>query len=106
MHASNSWKCTVFTFNKATDFIDEALSIAMHAMRAGMHSTLDSSLGSLVFNRDMFLTIPLIADWHTITKRREHLSSNENLMQENKRRRRFDYMPDQKILKKIYEPKK
>ena len=93
------------TFTKAKDFIDEALSIAMHAMRAGMHSTLGSSPGSLVFNRDMFLNIPLIADWHAITKRREHLI-NENLMRENKRRRRFDYMPDQKILKKIYKPKK
>ena len=93
------------TFTKAKDFIDEALPIAMHAMRAGMHSTLGSSPGSLVFNRDMFLNIPLIADWHAITKRREHLI-NENLMRENKRRRRFDYMPDQKILKKIYKPKK
>ena len=68
------------TFTKAKDFIDEALSISMHAMRAGMHSTLGSSPGSLVFNRDMFLNIPLIVDWHAITKRCEHLI-NENLMQ-------------------------
>ncbi len=34
----------------AKDFIDEALSITMHAVRAGMHSTLGSSPGSLVFN--------------------------------------------------------
>jgi hypothetical protein len=33
----------------------------MHAMKAGIHSTLGSSPGSLVFNRDMFLNIPLIA---------------------------------------------
>ncbi len=47
----------------------EALSIAKHAMRAEIHSTLGSSPGSLKFNRDMFLNIPLIADWHTITQR-------------------------------------
>jgi hypothetical protein len=48
---------------KAKDFIDEALSTAMHAMRTGVHTTLGSSpAGSLVFNRDMFLNIPLIAD--------------------------------------------
>jgi hypothetical protein len=41
---------------------DEALSIAMHAMQAGVHSTLGSSPGNLVLNRDMFLNIPLIAD--------------------------------------------
>jgi hypothetical protein len=50
----------------AAQYVDEALSIAMHAMQAGVHSTLGSSPGSLVFNRDMFLNIPLIADWHAI----------------------------------------
>jgi hypothetical protein len=44
------------------EYINEALSIAMHAMRAAIHSTLGSSLGRLTFNRDMFLNIPLIAD--------------------------------------------
>ncbi len=34
----------------------------MHAMQAGVHSTLGSSPDNLVFNRDMFLNIPLIAD--------------------------------------------
>jgi hypothetical protein len=52
----------------AKEYIDEALSIAMHTMRAGIHSILGSSPGSLTFNRDMFLNIPLIADWHAITQ--------------------------------------
>jgi hypothetical protein len=46
----------------AKEYINEALSIAMHAMRATIHSTLGSSPRSLTFNRDMFLNIPLIAD--------------------------------------------
>ena len=71
----------------------------MHAMREGIHSTLGSSPGSLVFNRDMFLNIPLIADWHAITQRREHLI-NENLIRENQKRRRFDYLPNQCVLKR------
>jgi hypothetical protein len=54
----------------------------MHAMRTGIHTTLGSSPGSLVFNRDIFLNIPLIADWHAINQKREHLE-NENLIQEN-----------------------
>jgi len=62
--------------------IDEALSIAMHAMRVGVHSTMGSRPGNLVFNRDIFLNIPLIANWHAITIKREHLI-NENLMREN-----------------------
>ena len=90
---------------RAKDFIDEALAIAMHAIRAGIHSTLGSSPGSLVFNRDMFLNIPLIADWHAVTKRREHLV-NENLMRENKKRRRHDYAVDDRVLKKRHNPTK
>lgn len=90
---------------KAKEFIDKALSIAMHAMRAGVHSTLGSSPGSLVFNRDMFLNIPLMADWHAITQRREHLI-NTNLMRENSRRRKYDYTPNQKVLKKNTNPRK
>ena len=53
----------------AKEYINEALSIAMHAMRVVIHSTLGSSPGSLTFNRDMFLNIPLIDDWHTIPQR-------------------------------------
>jgi hypothetical protein len=52
---------------KAKDFLDEALSIATHAMQTGIHTNLGSSPGNLVFNRDMFLNIPLIADWHAFT---------------------------------------
>jgi hypothetical protein len=63
----------------AAQYVNEALSFAMHAMQAVVHSILGSSLGNLVFNRDMFLNIPLIADWHAITQRREHLI-HENLM--------------------------
>ncbi len=48
----------------AKEYINEDLSIAMHAMKAAIHSTLGSSPGSLTFNRDMFPNIPLIADWH------------------------------------------
>jgi hypothetical protein len=77
----------------------------MHAMRAGVHSTLGSSQGNLVFNRDMFLNIPLIADWHAITQRQEHLI-HENLMRENQKRMGHDYTPQQLVLKKKWKPKK
>ena len=89
----------------AKEFVDEALSITTHAMRAGVHTTLGSSPGSLVFNRDMFLNIPLIADWHAITLKREHLI-HENLLRENQKRRRHDYAPQQRVLKKRWEPRK
>ncbi len=40
----------------AKEFVDEALSIAMHKMRARINPTLGTSPGSLVFNKDIFLT--------------------------------------------------
>ncbi len=83
----------------AEQYVDKALSIAMHTMRAGVHTTLGSNPGNLVFNIDMFLNVPSIAGWHTITQRREHLI-HENLMRENQKRRGFDYASQQRVLKK------
>jgi len=70
----------------ANEIIDEALALAMFALRATIHTTLGSSPGSLAFNRDMLLNIPLVADWHMIMKRREHLI-NANIRRENRKRR-------------------
>ncbi len=87
---------------KAKDFIDEALSIATHAMQTGIHTTLGSSPGNLVFNRDMFLNVLLIADWHAITQKCAHLI-NENLMCENRKQKCYNYVPNQKVLKKRHK---
>jgi hypothetical protein len=81
----------ITTLQNSKDFIDKALSIAMHAMQARIHSTLGISPGALVFDRDIFLNILLIADWPAITKKQEHLV-NENLIRENKKRQRYDYV--------------
>jgi hypothetical protein len=59
-------------------------------MQTGIHTTLGSSPGNLIFNRDMFLNIRLIVDWHAITQKREHLI-NENLMSENCKHKRYNY---------------
>jgi hypothetical protein len=83
----------------AEQYVDEALSIDIHPMRAGVHSTLGSSPGNFVFNRAMFLDIPLIVAWQAITHRREHLI-HESLMRENQKRRGYDYAPQQMVLKK------
>jgi len=99
-----TWR-TTSKYCNAKYYIDEALLIAIHAMRVGIHLTMGSSPGNLVFNRDMFLNIPLIANWHAITLKREHLI-NENLMKENQNRRCYDYTPQQRILKKTWKPQK
>jgi hypothetical protein len=79
--------------------------ITMHGMRAGVHSNLGSSPGNILFNRDMFLNIYSIADWHAIIQRREHLI-HEKLMRENQKRRDYNYAPQQMGLEKKWKPKK
>ena len=76
--------------DNARDIIDDALATAMHAMRTNVTSALGSSPGALVFGRDMFLNVPLVADWVTIAKHREQLV-NENLCRVNLNCCAYDY---------------
>ena len=50
------------TVANAEDIIDQVLATAMHSTRVNVTTTLKVYPGSLVFGRDMFLDIPLIAD--------------------------------------------
>ena len=90
---------------QAKDIIDQALATTMHAMRSKIATTLGSTPGALAFSRDMFLNVPLIADWQAISARREqHI--NDNLRRANQKRRQYDYTTGQKILKKVHNPTK
>jgi hypothetical protein len=53
--------------------------------------------GALIFHRDMFLDIPLIADLATIQERRQILI-DERLRRSNMKRRLFDYEIGQQVL--------
>ena len=57
----------------AKDIIDKAFVTPQHSLRCGVDTTLGSSPGALVFNQDMFLNMPLVADWQLLTKKKEHL---------------------------------
>jgi hypothetical protein len=91
------------TMTKAKDIVDEALAIAMHAMRTRVATTLGSTPGSLAFARDMFLNVPLVADWQMIARKREH-HVNENLRCANQKRRQYDYAAGEQVLKKVHNP--
>ena len=90
---------------QARDIIDQALAHVMHATRTTVMTTLGSTPGSLAFSRDMFLNIPLIADWQAIARQHEQRINN-NLHRANMRRRHHDYCPGQKVLKKVHNPTK
>ena len=90
---------------QARDIVDAALATAMHAMRTTVATTLGSAPGSLAFSRDMFLNVPLVADWQTIARVREQ-HVNENLRRANRKRRQYDYVSGQQVLKKVHNPTK
>jgi hypothetical protein len=96
---------------QARDIIDDALATAMHAMQTNIDTTLESTPAALAFARDLFLNMPLIADWQAIAhwqaiaRTHEH-HVNENLQCANRMQCQFDYAPGQQVLKKVHNPTK
>jgi hypothetical protein len=90
---------------QARDIIDDALATAIHAIQTTIATTLGSMPGALAFAPDMFLNVPLIADWQVIVRTLEH-HANENLQRVNRKQRQFDYAPGQQVLKKVHNPTK
>ena len=80
-----------------------ALSVAQHAVRTTAHSTLKHSPGSIIFNRDMFMDIPFVADLILLRNKRQQLI-DYNVRRENNRRRNFDYQVGQRAWRKVYNP--
>ncbi len=86
---------------QARDRIDDALATAMHAMCTTAATTLGNTPGSLAFARDMFLNVPLIADWQAITCLCKH-HVNENLCCANKKQCEYGFALGQQVLKKVH----
>ena len=81
----------------ANRLIDEALATALHACRCAAHTSLQHlSPGALVFQRDMFLNIPIIADLITITHNRQAVI-DQRLLRANARRIRYDYRTGENV---------
>jgi hypothetical protein len=74
---------------QARDIIDDALATVIHAVQSTVVTTLGSAPNALAFAQDMFLNVPLIADWRAIARTCEH-HVNENLGHANRKQRQFD----------------
>lgn len=59
------------TVDDANQLIDDALALAMYATRCAVSRTLGTSPGALVYKRDMFIDVPLMADLVQIQERRQ-----------------------------------
>ena len=58
---------------EANQVLNNALATAMHEPRCAVNSTLQNSPGAIVYNRDMLMDVPLIADLTVIRDRRQAL---------------------------------
>lgn len=91
---------------KSIQVIEDALATAAYAARSALHSTLVLSPGALVFNRDMSLDIPVIADWEALQGKQQHIIAR-NLRAANKGRiTHHDYAVDDQTLKLTCRPDK
>lgn len=63
------------------------------------------STGSVIFQRDMVLNIPLIAELHAIRQHRQALI-DERLFRANRSPISHDYQPNEQVLILVYKPDK
>ena len=81
------------------------MATAVHATRCAVTQALGTSPGNLVFRRDMFIDLPLIANLVDIQQRRQ-LKIDENLLKQNQKRREFNYQVGQQVYVKVINPTK
>jgi transposase InsO family protein len=91
--------------DNANQLVDNALSTCVHSTRCAVNSTLRNSPGSIVFQRDMLIDVPLIADLATIRDRRQMLV-DENLRRQNSKRRDHHYAVGDLVMKFVENPNK
>lgn len=89
----------------ANQLVDTAIANAVFASRAASHSTLEATPGSLAFNRDMILDIPMQADFELLREKRQQLI-DQRLIEANRKRFSFDYQIGQQVMKLVYKPSK
>jgi transposase InsO family protein len=94
-----------FNVADAEQLVDTAIAIAVFSHRSSYHGSIASTPGSLAFNRDMVLALPMQADFQLIQDRRQQLIDKE-LVKATRRRFAYDYQPGQEVLKLRYNPKK
>ena len=93
------------TVQQARLLVDEALARAQLALRSAVSMPLQATSGSIVFNRDMLLNVPVLADWQMLQTRRSQLV-NAALLKMNAKRRSYDYVVNQQVLKDVHKPPK
>ncbi len=75
---------------QAALLVDDALETAMHALQSTVSTTFQATPGGLESSHDMFLNVPLPADWQATLAHREQLVI-DTLLCANKKHINLDY---------------
>ena len=82
--------------------MDGALAAVKHAMQTTVTTALHSTPGDLAFSRDIFLNVPLVTNWQTISSRREH-HVDKKLRKVNDKQWSFNYDIGQEVVTKVHK---
>lgn len=82
----------------ATQIMDNAIATCVHAHCCAVSKSLKTSLGALVFGRDMLVDVPVIADLIAIRNNCQQLI-DQNAMRHNRRRYDYHYRVDEWVMK-------
>ena len=93
------------TYNGAQHVMEHAIATSIHATCCAMNHTMQHSPGEIVFQRDIFLDIPVITDLVDIRERGQ-LLIDENLRRQNKKGIEHHYRVGDWVIIKAYNPKK
>jgi hypothetical protein len=92
-------------FDQIALIVDTALHTAAYSACTAIHTAMKISPGALVFQRDMLLDIPIIADLHLLREQRQALI-DQRLVESNRRRISHDYQPNDEVLVLAFKPDK
>ena len=85
--------------------IDNALATCVHALRCAVNHTMKTSPGAMVFNRDMFMDVQLLADLESIRGRKQQ-RIDENAKRINKKRIDHHYQVGDMVKLRVEDPTK
>eukprot|EP00957_Ditylum_brightwellii_P162848 12400741-Ditylum_brightwellii.AAC.1 len=90
---------------QATRAVDDALATTTHATQCAVSRAIGTSPGAMVYQRDMFINLPVLADLVTIPDCCQEII-NKNLHQQNLKRCEWNYAVGQEVLIKTVDPTK
>ena len=91
--------------DEAQQVMENALATYMHSTRCAVHEALKTSPGVLVYQRDMFVDVPVTSDLIAIRNRRQQLV-NQNLMRHNRKIYDHHYRVCDEVMVVRYDPTK